>query len=88
MKTDEIVFTKVMTIVDQSGSVWTGTMSNLRTALNRVSSRNQRDILPASPAALRLVVNRITNRLRNKGIGVRFSRSTDHKRTRLVRFVQ
>lgn len=86
---DEIVFTKVITVVDnQSGSKWTGTMSNLMTALNRVSSRNQRERLPGSPGALRVVINRVANRLRSRGIGVKFGRTTDHTRTRFVRFTQ
>ncbi len=84
---NELVFTKINTVVsNQSGSRWTGTMTNLMTALNRVSSKRQREILPGSPGALRVVINRIANRLRNRGIGVRFNRSTDHARTRYVRF--
>lgn len=86
---DEIVLAKVSTVVEnQSGSRWTGTMTNLMTAINRVSSRRQREILPGSPGALRVVINRIANRLRNRGIGVRFGRTTDHARTRFVRFTQ
>ena len=81
---DEIVFTKVNSIMNrQSESNWTGTMTNLRTALNKVSSRRQRDVLPGSPSALRVVINRVVNRLRNGGIGVRFGRTA---RTRYVRF--
>ena len=84
---NELVFTKMIQIVEnQSGSNWTGTMSKLRTALNKVSSKNQREVLPGSPGALRVVLNRVANRLRNRGIGVRFARTTDHTRTRFVRF--
>lgn len=86
---NEIVFEKIITVLDsQSGSNWTGTMTNLRTALNRVSSKNQRAILPGSPGALRVVINRVANRLRNRGIGVRFGRTTDHARTRFVKFIR
>jgi hypothetical protein len=86
---NEIVFDKIITVLDsQSGSNWTGTMTNLRTALNRVSSKNQRTILPGSPGALRVVINRVANRLRSRGIGVRFGRTTDHARTRFVKFVR
>jgi hypothetical protein len=86
---DEIVLSKIITIVsNQSGSRWTGTMTNLTTALNRVLSRKQRTLLPRSPGALRVVINRVVNRLRNRGIGVRFSRTTDHARTRYVRFTR
>lgn|SRR5574337_1071904 len=89
MNVDELVFTKVNTVLgNQSGSNWTGTMTNLMSALNRVSSKRQREILPGSPGALRVVMNRIANRLRNRGVGVRFGRTTDHARTRFVRFTQ
>jgi hypothetical protein len=84
---NEIVFRGVVSIMKvQSGSRWNGTMTNLTTALNRVLSRRQRTLLPGSPSALRVVVNKVTNRLRNRGIGVRFGRTTDHTRTRYVRF--
>lgn len=86
---DELVFTKINTVLSgQSGSRWTGTMTNLMTAINRVASKRQRTYLPGSPGALRVVINRIANRLRNRGIGVRFGRTTDHARTRYVRFTQ
>jgi hypothetical protein len=84
---DEIVFRGITSVVrNQSASNWMGTMTSLTTALNRVLSRRQRTLLPGSPSALRLAINRVANRLRNRGIGVRFSRSTDHSRTRLVKF--
>jgi hypothetical protein len=84
---DEIVFRGITSVVrSQSTSNWIGTMTSLTTALNRVLSRRQRTLLPGSPSALRLTINRVANRLRNRGIGVRFSRSTDHSRTRLVKF--
>ena len=85
---NEMIFTKINTIVsNQSGSNWTGTMTNLMTALNKVSSKRQRALLPGSPGALRVVINKVANRLRNRGIGVRFGRTTDHARTRFVKFI-
>jgi hypothetical protein len=84
----ELILTKVNTVIERQPGIWVGTMTNLKTALHRVSSKNQRALLPASPAALRIAINRIANRLRNRGIGVRFSRTTDHARTRYVRFTQ
>lgn len=89
MSVDNVVFSGVSTIVNrQSVNPWVGTMSNLSTALTRVLSRKERALLPGSPAALRVVLNRVVNRLRNKGVSVRFLRTTDHTRTRLVRFSQ
>lgn len=84
---NDIVFRGIVSVVQgQSGSNWTGTMTNLTTALNRVLSKRQRGLLPRSPAALRVVINRVINRLRNRGVSVKFTRSTDHSRTRYVRF--
>jgi hypothetical protein len=86
---NDIVFRGITSIVEnQSNRIWVGTMTNLTVALNRVLSQRQRTITPGSPSALRLVINRVANRLRSRGIGVRFARTTDHSRTRLVRFTR
>lgn len=86
---DGVIFRGINSIVGrQAEGTWIGTMSELNTALNRVLSKKQRTLLPGSPGALRVVINRVTNRLRNRGIGVRFGRTTDHSRTRFVRFAQ
>lgn len=86
---DEVVFRGITSVMErQSVSIWTGTMTNLTTALNRVLSRRQRTLLPGSPGALRVVINRVVNRLRNRGISVRFGRTPDHIRTRYVRFAR
>jgi hypothetical protein len=86
---ESVIFRGVTSVVErQSSGLWKGTMSELTTALTRVLSRKQRTFLPGSPAALRMVVNRVVNRLRNRGIGVKFGRTTDHTRTRFVRFAQ
>jgi hypothetical protein len=80
---DEIVFRGITSLVSEN---WVGTMTSLSNSLNRVISKRQREVMPRSPSALRLVINRVVNRIRNKGISVRFNRTTDHSRTRLVRF--
>lgn len=85
---NELVFTKINIVLAQAKMNWTGTMTNLMTALNRVSSKREREILPGSPSSLRVVINRIANRLRNRGVSVRFGRTSDHVRTRYVRFTQ
>ena len=82
-----VVFRGISSVM-QSNNVWFGTMTELTTALNRVLSRKQRNLLPKSPSALRLVVNQVVNRLRNQGIGVKFGRTTDHGRTRFVKFAR
>jgi hypothetical protein len=84
---EEMVVRGVSSIMERN-AMWLGTMTDLTTALNRVLSRKQRSLLPGSPSALRIVINRVVNRLRNRGIGVRFGRTTDHSRTRFVRFAR
>lgn len=86
---NDIVFRSISTIVDKNNEDrWVGTMTELMTAMNRVLSKKQRTMLPGSPSALRVVINRVVNRLRNRGVGVKFTRTTDHSRTRLVRFTR
>lgn len=86
---NNIIYRGISSIVErQSVGTWIGTMSELTTALNRVLSKRQRTLLPGSPGALRVRINSVVNRLRNRGIGVRFGRTTDHARTRFVRFAQ
>jgi hypothetical protein len=86
---EEVVLRGIISVIErQAEDVWVGTMTNLTTALNRVLSKRQRTVLPNSPSALKLVINRVVNRLRNRGIGVRFGRTTDHTRTRFVRFTR
>lgn len=85
----DVIFRGISSIVERHNvSIWTGTMTELTTALNRVLSKKQRTLLPGSPGALRVVINRVVNRLRNRGIGVRFGRTSDHTRTRFVRFAR
>lgn len=86
---NNVIYRGISTVVErQFGGIWKGTMSELSTALNRVLSKRQRTLLPGSPGALRVVINRVANRIRNRGISVRFGRTTDHTRTRFVRFAQ
>lgn len=88
-KVEEVVLRGILSFIEkQNESAWTGTMTNLATGLNRVLSRYQRTLLPNSPSGLRVVINKVVNRLRNRGIGVKFGRTTDHSRTRFVKFVR
>lgn len=84
---NDMIVRGISTVVERRGN-WVGTMTDLTVALNRVLSQHQRTMLPGSPGALRIVVNEVANRLRSRGIGVRFGRTTDHTRTRFVRFAQ
>lgn len=85
---NDTVLNSILTVVDSKNArVWVGTMTELKSALGRVLGR-RRSVLPGSPGALRVVINRVVNRLRNRGVSVRFLRTTDHARTRLVRFAR
>ena len=86
---DNVVLQGVVNTLENSGFHWSGTMTELGSELDRTFNRSKgmRSRLPGSPSALRVVINRIANRLRSRGISVRFKRSSDHTRTRFVTFV-
>lgn len=86
---DDLVLEGIVKVVEDSDSRWAGTMTQLNGNLVKVfnRSRNKMNSLPGSPSALRVVINRIVNRLRSRGVSVRFGRTNDHTRTRFVRFV-
>ena len=87
MSVDEAVMTGVLSIINGNNArTWTGAMTELNSILKKVLGRRQSQVLPGSPGALRIVLNRVVNRLRNRRIGVRFARTTDHTRTRFVKF--
>jgi len=84
---DDVVLSGILTVLVRSDvRGWSGTMTDLQTALVRVLGKRRSLVLPGSPGALRVVVNRVVNRLRTRGISVRFTRTPDHARTRFVKF--
>lgn len=86
---NEIVMSSVVKIMEKSTSrEWMGTMTQLSKSISKLLTKQQIKMLPRSPSALRSVLNRIVNRIRNRRIGVKFARSTDHMRTRYVKFVK
>lgn len=86
---DDVVFNGVLNFLDrQHTRTWTGTMTDLNTGLVRIAGKKSSSALPGSPSALRVVLNRVVNRLRNRKVSVRFGRTTDHARTRYVRFTR
>lgn len=88
LTSDEIVFRGIKSIVRQSKS-WSGTMTRLSTAISEIKlTAAEKQVMPKSPSALRVVLNRVVNRLRSRGISVKFGRTTDHSRTRFVRFAR
>ena len=86
---DDVVLNGILEVVKKNNAkIWLGTMTELNSALVRVLGRKNSSDLPKSPSSLRVVLNRIANRLRNRSVGVRFVRSPDHSRTRYVRFTR
>jgi len=66
---------------------WVGTMSELDNSLVRVLGKKIPENWPRSPSALRVALNKAVNRLRVRKVTVRFGRTSDHMRTRYVKFV-
>jgi hypothetical protein len=82
---ENLVYNGVIKSV-KKGTVWTGTMTELNSALVSVLGKKNSNVLPGSPSALRVVLNRVVSRLRNSKVSVKFGRTTDHSRTRYVKF--
>lgn len=89
LNVNDIVLNGIIQLLDRNPAVvWQNTMTNLNSNLAKVLGKKQATSLPKSPSALRMVVNRVVNRLRSRGVGVRFGRTPDHTRTRFVRFTR
>ena len=82
---DDMIVNGVMSM-GSSKQIWSGTMTSLQRELSRVVGNNKA-MLPGSPAALRVALNRVINRLRNRKVSVKFVRANDRVRTRTVKFV-
>jgi len=82
---NEMTFKSVLNMLKKQPR-WIGTMSDLRASLNKMLNRREKTLMPSSPSALRMVLNRVVNRLRNQGVSVKFGRANDHIRTRFVKF--
>lgn len=81
---EDLVLVAVLDFLDKHPN-WIGTMTALRKRLlTNVSKINAR-YLPGSPSALRVVMNKIVNRLRCRRISVKFGRTSDRTRTRFVK---
>lgn len=84
----DVILTGVLALLNRrSSGEWAGTMSELDSSLVRVLGKKVPENWPASPSALRVALNKTVNRLRVRSVAVRFGRSTDHMRTRYVKFV-
>jgi|GEM_PF-6993175 len=90
---DDLVLNSVLEVLSRHGLMsdnvrqeWVGTMTDLRVELVRAVGRKQAVSLPKSASALRVVLDRVVRRIRCRGVTVKFTRSPDSSRTRLVRF--
>jgi hypothetical protein len=72
----------VVSVVSRRTTPWVGTITELNNVL--VKKFGTVENWPRSASALRVSLNKVVNRIRNKGVSIRFMRSTDHNRTRLV----
>jgi molybdopterin biosynthesis enzyme MoaB len=84
--TDEIVLKGVLNLLEKN-HYWKGTMTSLGKEIAKGVNRKYLVLLPGSPSALRIVINRIVNRLRNRKVRVKFSRTPDKIRTRYVELI-
>jgi len=80
---DSIVVQGVSSFVTNNPS-WSGTMTQLSKKISRSLSRSEKNFLPGSASALRRVINRNINRIRSRGVAIKFTRTPDRMRTRLV----
>lgn len=85
-KVDSVVLDGVLSMLRSKNNVWLGTMTSLHKDL--VTVIGNKKVLPASPSSLRVLLNRIVNRLRTRGISVKFGRASDYTRTRYVKFAR
>lgn len=84
----ELIVSGVISILNRRTSKsWTGTMTQLDETLHRTLRGKADDVLPGSPSALRIAINKTVRKLSKNNIKVKFSRATDRNRTRYVEFV-
>lgn len=83
---NDLILNGILKLVENKNSEWSGTMTELGSALSKTLGKKNSNVIPGSPGALRVVINRVVNRIRNRSVSVRFGRTPDHTRTRYVRF--
>lgn len=81
---DSVVVESVSSFVS-TNSNWEGTMTQLSKKISRMLPRSEKNYLPGSASALRKVIDRNIRRIRSRGITVKFARTPDRMRTRLVK---
>ena len=84
---DDLVLNGIVSLLEKD-HYWKGTMTLLSKHLVKSINKKYVNVLPGSPSALRIVLNRVVNRLRHRKIRVKFSRTNDRMRTRIVEFIR
>lgn len=78
------IFNGVLQVIRSSkNGEWVGTMTQLRSQVSKLVGK---DVVPGSPSAMRVVVNRILSRIRKAGVSVKFGLANNESRTRYVKF--
>jgi len=73
---------RILSLLNRKNGEWVGTMTQLDTAIT--SRRSVPENWPGSASALRRVVDAVVPSLRKAGVSVRFERTPDHDRKRMV----
>lgn len=81
---DTEIMNAIIALLDKKNEI-SDTMTGFQNKLVKKISKRLRDRFPKSPAALRVVFNRISNKLRSRGISVVFSRSAISRVCTLVK---
>lgn len=86
IEAENTLVNSVISMLKRRSTPWTGTITELNSIIVKSVGKNVREVWPRSPSALRVMLNKVVNRIRNAGVSIRFTRSADHNRTRLVSF--
>lgn len=81
--TKDVVRERVIALIDRKEQ-FEGTMTQLNRAITSGIRRSVPAVWPGSPSVLRKVLNKVVSSLRKSGVSVKFMRTSDHERTRMV----
>lgn len=79
---------RIVSLLSKRNGHWSGSMTDLDHAITSGLNKQATSNWPTTPSVLRRVVNTVVNRLRSRGISVKFRRTPDHERRRLVEFTR
>lgn len=82
---------RIVSLLSSKGGdtqTWTGSASELSTALRAIDRSTTPDNWPGSPSVMRQIINNSVYTLRRSGVRVNFSRTSDSARKRIIELVQ